>query len=532
MDYSQEQKDIFEFAKKGIKNLIVQAVAGAGKTTTLVGCVNQISDDKRILLLAHNTSTRDTLLEKIGKRKNVKVLTLHGLGYRILQENLGTQLEIDEDKYRNYILQNRVELFGAGYKTLNSSSKQTYRANVFDLVSKARLNLKQSEKEIKKVAKKYGLSLMADENKAVEKILKWGFENIKTVDYLDLLWLPGEFGFHTKRYLSDFIMLDEAQDVSIAQQDLIKRCLKRDTRLFAFGDTDQLINSWAGSDYESFEHLKDPNEFNRPAQELPLTTNYRCGKKIIEYAKQYTDSNIHAKEDAEDGSVNFDVFFNNVKDGDMVLCRNTAPLMKAYKLGLSQGKKMYFRGKEIGKTIQQTVDSADGDTLEEILISIKKRLIATWERVTLDSGLDENEVICDRKILSLLDIVDAIEAFPKSVLTRKDIEAFINDVFTDEKKNGVELSTIHKAKGLEADNVFIICPSLIPSKLAKLDWQIEEEKHLQYVMCTRPKESLNFVTEKDIRPNVAFLGQKSLYNELKKIRDEVYEYKEEQTNNI
>ena len=524
MDFSQEQKDIFEFAEKGIDNLIVQAVAGAGKTTTLVECVRRIGGNKKILLLAHNKSTRDTLKEKVKDKENVRIYTLHGLGWRLMQEHFNCTPAIDEEKYRKYIIKNLDKLVGEEYKDLSTAKRQNYKSNIFDLVFKARQNLKVSEKEIRKLAKKkYGMSLVADEARVAADVLKWGAENRSTVDYLDLLWFPSEFGYFTKRYLADFIMLDEAQDVSLAQEDVVKRCMKRETRLFAFGDRDQLINSWAGSDEESFDHLKNPDEFRRKAKELPLTTNYRCGKKIIEYARQYTDNNIHAKDDAEDGEVNFNVSLNSVKDGDMVLCRNTAPLMKVYQKGVEQGKKMYFRGREGALDLQRAIDSANGETLDDIILDIKKRIIAIWERLAAETNLDPKEVVGDLSIVSLLDVIDALESFPKIIKTREDIESFISDVFTDETKDGIQLSTIHKAKGLEADNVFIICPSLIPCKYAKLPWQLEEEKHLQYVMCTRPKNSLNFVSEKEIKANVAFLGAKSLYNELLRIRSEVNE---------
>ena len=62
-------------------------------------------------------------------------------------------------------------------------------------------------------------------------------------------------GYFTRVFLADFILLDEAQDASIAQQDIISRCMKRNTRLIAFGDTDQLINSWCGSDIEAIEKI-------------------------------------------------------------------------------------------------------------------------------------------------------------------------------------------------------------------------------------------------------------------------------------
>lgn len=520
--FSDEQLAIFDYAEHGILNLIIQAVAGAGKTTTLIECANRIGDDKTILLLAHNRSTRDTLKAKIAEKKNVKVYTLHGLAWRMFTEHFDFSPVIDDDKYRKYVNANLENISSEEFKVLSAPTKMAYKANVFDLINKARHNLKQSEKEIKKLAtKKYGMTLIADECKLVADVLKWGLTETQVVDYQDLLWFPSEFGYFTKKYLADIIMLDEAQDASIAQQDIVSRCFKRNTRLFSFGDRDQTINSWCGSDTEAFEHLKDTSMFRRDSKELPLTTNYRCGKKIIEYAKRYTDNNIHAREDAQDGTVNFDVSLSEAKDGDMILCRNIAPLMNVYRNCVSLGKKVYFRGEELGKTLKLSADCSDGNTIEELIKSMKKRLIFTWDLLSSEAGVDKREAMVNPIIISILDTIKTMENLPKTVETRLDLEKFINDIFSDEGKEGIQLSTIHRAKGLEADNVFIICPSLLPSRLATMNWEIEEEKHLQYVMCTRAKNNLNFVTEKEIAPHNAFSENNSLYKELEKIRKEV-----------
>ena len=522
--FSEEQEKIFEFAAKGTFNMIVQAVAGAGETTTLVECVNRVKPDKRVLLLAHNRSTRDTLKERIGERENVKIFTLHGLAWRLYVEHFEETPEIDEDKYRNYVNANMNIIGSELYKGLTANKKLMYKANAFVLIDMARNNLKQSEKEIRKMAiKKYGMTLVADECHFVANVLNWGMNNRETVDYEDLLWLPSQFGYFTKKYLADIIMLDEAQGASIAQQDVIKRCFKRETRLFAFGDDDQTINSWCGSDTDSFEHLKDADEFRRPAVEFPLSTNYRCGKNIIEYAKQYTDKEIRPREGAEDGIIKHDAHLYDVKDGDMILCRNIAPLMEVYRKGVAMGKKMYFRGEELGKTLIKDADCANGDTIKDIVFSMKKRLVSTWLFLVGELGITDREAANEPILVSLLDTIKTMENLPPTVVTRKDLEKFAKDVFSNEGSEGIQLSTIHRAKGLEADNVFIICPSLIPSKLSTLDWQIVEEKHLQYVMCTRPKHSLNFITEKEVSPHRAFFDNNSMYSELLRIRQEVTE---------
>jgi DNA helicase-2/ATP-dependent DNA helicase PcrA len=70
----------------------------------------------------------------------------------------------------------------------------------------------------------------------------------------------------------------------------------------------------------------------------------------------------------------------------------------------------------------------------------------------------------------------------------------IQRIFAEEKA-GICFSTIHKAKGLEADTVHIICPELMPSKMAKKDWQYVQEDNLIYVAYTRAKKTLNFVAD-------------------------------------
>lgn len=137
MKFSEEQNNIFEFAENGLPNLIVQAVAGAGKTTTLIECANRMDPTKKILLLAHNRSTRDTLRSRIGNKDNIKVYTLHGLAWRLFTEHFGFNPTIDDDKYRKYINSNINEIATEQYKNLSGPSKMMYKANVFDLINKA-----------------------------------------------------------------------------------------------------------------------------------------------------------------------------------------------------------------------------------------------------------------------------------------------------------------------------------------------------------------------------------------------------------
>lgn len=73
----------------------------------------------------------------------------------------------------------------------------------------------------------------------------------------------------------------------------------------------------------------------------------------------------------------------------------------------------------------------------------------------------------------------------------------INTLFSNNNGTGIVLSTIHKAKGLEATKVFILCPELLPHPMAKSAWQQDQEANLKYVAITRAREHLVYVlTEK------------------------------------
>ena len=59
--------------------------------------------------------------------------------------------------------------------------------------------------------------------------------------------------------------------------------------------------------------------------------------------------------------------------------------------------------------------------------------------------------------------------------------------------HGVTLSTIHKAKGLEWDTVWLLNKSLIPSPYAQSEKALRQEPHLLHVAITRAKLNLKYI---------------------------------------
>jgi superfamily I DNA/RNA helicase len=67
-----------------------------------------------------------------------------------------------------------------------------------------------------------------------------------------------------------------------------------------------------------------------------------------------------------------------------------------------------------------------------------------------------------------------------------DVTAYIDNIFADNVTGILTLSTIHRSKGREWKNVFWLDRfNTCPSKYASMDWELEQEKNLQYVACTR-----------------------------------------------
>ena len=73
------------------------------------------------------------------------------------------------------------------------------------------------------------------------------------------------------------------------------------------------------------------------------------------------------------------------------------------------------------------------------------------------------------------------------------VEKKLNEMFSDDPSKGIVLSTIHKMKGLESNNVYIYKYDLIPSKYAETVDELYAEKCLAYVAITRAKKRLIFV---------------------------------------
>ncbi|MCK9544844.1 MAG: UvrD-helicase domain-containing protein, partial [Novosphingobium sp.] len=315
---SRYQSAVYENIQSGSGNIVIDAVAGSGKSTTIVNALKLIPENYSVLFLAFNKAIVEELKLKIGYQSNVEVKTLHSLGAGSVMRTFKSQL--DNSKYRRYI--SDAIKFGSIKPTFELEEEEIldYRQNIYSLVDLCRAYLCNDVKSLFTIAGKYLINVIDNEVEMALNVVSWGKNNTTKIDFTDMIFLPNVKKLDMPKF--DYVFIDECQDLNTAQRELFLQTLKPTGRFIAVGDPRQAIYGFAGADVESFNVLKSlPN-----TKLLPLSVCYRCDAEIINLAKSIVPQ-IESKDNAESGNVNRDAKITDIQDGDMILCRVTAPLV-------------------------------------------------------------------------------------------------------------------------------------------------------------------------------------------------------------
>jgi superfamily I DNA/RNA helicase len=536
---SKQQKDIFKFILDGEKNAVISAVAGSGKTTTLLEALKLIPEDKTILFMAFNKSIAKELRERVPQRKSIKVMTVHGFGIETIRKSI-KEPSIDNSKYRK-ILKDIIQFYkGKNDDVLDvyKFNKECYRfiesmantvkngdididkfvKNVVDLSNLGRLHLIDFDtkpigvNDLNKLADIHSINNEDGESTVAWYLSKLGLHYQDVVDFTDMIMFPNIMNLSTDVY--DYVFIDECQDLNTCQRLLMEKAIKPDTgRFIAVGDPKQAIYAFAGADYESYQKLKNiPNTI-----ELPLSVTYRCAEPIVKWVKHLNPLIKHFSKN-KTGVVHETFSYKDIQDGDMVLCRNTFPIVALCIKLLSEGKKSYIIGSDIGMSLILMIENCEKKTEDFTMINVFSRLYhdkdKLIEKVMSNHKMIKSEAMEDSHVIIMNEKIQAIEVLSEGISNPHDVIKKIKELFSNDKKSGICLSNMHKSKGLESERVFIIHQELIPSKYAKLQWQIEQERNLEYVAYTRAKTTLGFVNDFD-----AFKSYKSQSENVVKVNE-------------
>lgn len=495
---SKYQEAIFDYIKNESGNLVVEAAAGSGKTWTLVKSISFIQENKRVLVAAFNQDIVKELKKKTSEYKQVDCRTFHALGYLMLWRNLsrnGYKLEAEPYKYESYIRRNISMLSSCDLRSMPSHEYTEYLTNLKKLVDFGRFYVCQNEQDLIEVCDRYSIDTIGDEVGVALKVMDWGKKELSIIDYTDMIWLPNVLELESIGLSFDFIMVDECQDMNKAERLLILRCSNANTRIISFGDENQMIYGFAAADPQSFNELKKlPN-----TKSLPLSISYRCADSIVDFAHRVVPT-IEKNNDKRNGSIVHNAKINEIKDGDMVLCRTNSPLVTIYTMLLKEGKQAYIMGKDISGNLKSYVRQTKkkelglGCNTDGVFCRLYHMLFKTVDKLKEDKDISDETAYTSQQVQTMLDAIGALETLSEGLSSSEELIKRIDEIFSSKiKKDGIKLSTIHKAKGLEADTVFIACEDLMPSKSATKDWEKHQEKNLIYVAYTRAKNKLCFL---------------------------------------
>ena len=496
---SKYQTAIFDFVVHGCGNGVIRARAGSGKTSTIIGAMKLVPTNKKCIFLAFNKSVKEEIEKKLVGYDNCTVKTLHGLGYSMISNYIKDKPNVDEFKYNSFLRHNLNELSSAKIKDKKKITE--YCDSIIQLLEFSRMNLAQSNREIENIANEYSIPHENDEINVVIKLMKWGKKHLDTVDFTDLVWLPYELDIPPKQNKYDWIFNDEAQDYSVAYVKLFMRCFKRGTRFVSCGDEYQSINQFAGASEQAFNTMVSmPN-----TQVFDLPMSYRCDREIIREANRFVED-IIPRDDAGLGIIKHDSRLAEIKDDDLVLSRTNGALIKLYTRLIKLGKACYIKGSDddknklLGTVEKFRVGEELGKQFEcdGLFPRLYDNMISERNKLA-DGGMDMIDAINTQSVQSRYDTISSLTTIAAGCNNVTELINRINRIYS-RSNTGICLSTIHKAKGLEANNVHIICRSVMPQKYAKTKSEMQQERNLIYVAITRAKHKLCYVSEKEFPP--------------------------------
>lgn len=482
------QQAVFDSIAQGSGDIMINAVAGSGKTTTLKQAARLLPPNVSAVFCAFNKHIADELTQAL-KGTPVAASTIHSIGLGTLYNRSGRP-QIEGTKY-NKITRDLVD--AEGQRLLHAGidyNRSEASAALLKLANMARLTLTDPKdpQALDRMAARFGIGADAWIFELVARAIAQGnqlAEDRKIIDFTDMLYLPFVWGLQPKRV--DWVFVDECQDLNAAQLDLVLKLRAQGGRMVFVGDPKQSIYGFAGADPQSFWAIKSRTN----AQELPLSICYRCPSAHLDLARALVP-HIEARPNAPEGTVTYakeDRLAEIVRSGDLVLCRLTAPLISWCIKLIAQRINARVKGRDLGKDLASMVDAVaklKGFEYQDFLQYLEQYRVNMGKNILAKNQDDEAGVE------SLNDRVEAIAVCYSNFMapTIASLKAEIEGLFTDEVA-AITFSTVHRAKGLENDRVVLLQPEKMPLiRKGQQRWEVEQEYNLLYVALTRAKHEL------------------------------------------
>lgn len=458
--HTDEQVAILNAACASSANLMIEAYAGCGKTSTLEAVGRQIKGTA--LYLVFNKKNADEARETMPYTCEVR--TLNALGHRAWASKTYQNLKLDKDKSRNILR----EIINEAPRPAQSVMWDSYHA-ILDGVTRAKVfgyvpdNFPQAQSLLKQGAFHALLDeepddLVADLIDAVlSRSIKLSFKG--SVDFNDQVYMPALFGGAFGRYPT--ILVDEYQDLSPVNHKMLERLIKG--RLIGVGDRFQNIYGFQGAKASGM--LDAVRQYSMTT--LPLSLTFRCPSAIVSHVHWHVPA-FRALHPGGSVDIPTRLDANDISDETVVICRNNAPLFRLAIAFLASGRSATIAGRDIGPRLIGIMRKLGPESLPRAQVL---GLVDEWlaDRMAAESKSADDLAAC-------------MKVFAEHGRDLGQAIAYAEHVLKADGK--VLLTTGHKAKGMEWERVVHLDPWLVRKH------PDEQNKNLDYVIATRSSNAL------------------------------------------
>jgi DNA helicase II / ATP-dependent DNA helicase PcrA len=474
MEWSDRQQAVFEEVAAGDGHAMINAVAGSGKTTTILEAMRYVPTGLKVLFVAFNKPIAMELEKRAPE--GVAVSTLHSLGLKACTRSLDRP-RVDASKAKDIARAvTGVEL---------NPTRREWCVSVVKCVSLAKSYLADTPEKIEDVMDLHQLCPPETEKerpafvKDVMTVLDACKTIMASVDFDDMVWLPIVLGLKVPSY--DRIFVDETQDLNASQIALVLKALKPGGRICAVGDPRQAIYGFRGAAADAFEKVRSALD----AKVLPLSVTYRCARTIVREAQALVP-HLEAAPNAEEGAVMRVAEERMLKEavaGDFVLSRINAPLLKLCLAFLREGRRANIQGRDVGTKLSSLVKRSKTWDVDGML-----RYVDRWSALEI-ARLAQREL----DGTGVEDMRECVHALSEGETSVADVLGKIDRLFADgDETSRITLSSTHKAKGMERDRVWLL-ESTYMRKRKGQETISTEEANLKYVAITRARKDLFLV---------------------------------------
>jgi len=486
--YQQAVIDSLAAGKEG-KHISVNAKPGSGKTTvetfSIVNAIKSASATPlKCICIAFGNEDGKRMRKKL--RNAAEGLTTHSLGRSMVSRRWrGSKLNKRKD----------FELVEACVVLPDEKETSLMREWVMEIIAKIKADavdpedaegfkavIESYELDIPPAYEEQGIKLAMECVQVGMDIMAWGY------NFDDMVYLPAVCNLVFPVY--DIVGVDEVQDFNRAQLIIVQKLIATGARVIAVGDPRQSLYLFRGARHNSFELIRNAlAETDKGVEDLPMPICYRCCTAVIERLQRLVPD-IQARPGAPEGlvdlSLNITEMVEMVGAGDLVISRTNRPLIQFARVCNVLGKKFYLRGgmQEANLIIWliKLLTEKTGEPTEDIGELLNR--LGDW--------MKERAQRCSPyRMIDHAGRAEVIKLTSERCMNVKELIDEVKRLFSPPKnpEECIIISTIHRAKGSEADRVFHIRPQDCPHPKASTPEQLIQEENAVIVAESRAAEA-------------------------------------------